>query len=198
IYFYLPKLEHYLEARLWNDVFVRAQAKLGVPQGTIKATVLVEHILATFQMEEILFELRHHSAGLNCGRWDYLFSYFKKFARNPDFIVPDRAQVTMTSPFMRAYTLSCIQVCHKRGTFAMGGMAAYIPVKSDPAANELALQRVREDKRREATDGHDGTWGAHPGLVTIAQAEFDKVLAAKPNQIGPKRNAVRATPPHRP
>ena len=149
-YFYLPKLEHYLEARLWNDVFVRAQQLLDIPQGTIKATVLIETILATFQMEEILFELREHSAGLNCGRWDYLFSYIKKFARNEGFIVPDRAQVTMTTPFMRAYALSCIKTCHKRGAFAMGGMAAYIPVKADPAANEKALAKVREDKQREA------------------------------------------------
>jgi malate synthase len=182
-YFYLPKLEHYLEARLWNDVFVRAEQLLDIPQGTIKATVLIEHILAAFQMEEILFELRHHCAGLNCGRWDYLFSYIKKFARKSEFIVPDRAQVTMTTPFMRAYTLNCIKTCHKRGTFAMGGMTAYIPVKSDPEANERALAKVREDKRREATDGHDGTWVAHPGLVQIAREEFDTVLGEKPNQI---------------
>jgi malate synthase len=194
VYLYLPKLEHHLEARLWNDVFVRAQELLGVPQGTIKATVLIEHILATFQMEEILYELRHHSAGLNCGRWDYLFSYIKKFARNEEFIVPDRAQVTMTSPFMRAYTLSCIKVCHRRGTFAMGGMAAYIPVKGDAAANEQALQKVREDKRREATDGHDGTWVAHPGLVRIAQEEFDAMLGGRPNQIERRRDDVTVTP----
>src|SRR6266481_2825762 len=131
VYLYLPKLEHYLEARLWNVVFVRAQQLLNIPQGTIKATVLIETILAAFQMEEILFELHHHSAGLNCGRWDYIFSYIKKFARKPGFIVPDRAQVTMTAPFMRAYALSCIRTCHKRGAFAMGGMAAYIPIKSD-------------------------------------------------------------------
>ncbi len=194
VYLYLPKLEHHLEARLWNDVFIKAQNLLGIPQGTIKATVLIEHILATFQMEEILYELRHHSAGLNCGRWDYLFSYIKKFGRNEAFIVPDRAQVTMTSPFMRAYTLSCIKVCHRRGTFAMGGMAAYIPVKGDPAANEKALQKVREDKRREATDGHDGTWVAHPGLVRIAQEEFDRVLGSKPNQIDRRRDDVTVTP----
>src|SRR5256885_8664600 len=183
IYLYLPKMQHYLEARLWNDVFVRAQELLGVPQGTVKATVLIEHILAAFQMEEILYELRQHSAGLNCGRWDYIFSYIKKFARKEEFIVPDRAQVTMTTPFMRAYALSCIKACHKRGAFAMGGMAAYIPIKADPAANEQALQKVREDKRREATDGHDGTRAAHPGLVQIAREEFDKVLGSKPNQI---------------
>ena len=193
VYLYLPKLEHYLEARLWNDVFVRAQELLGIPQGTIKATVLIEHILATFQMEEILYELRHHSAGLNCGRWDYIFSYIKKFARNEQFIVPDRAQVTMTAPFMRAYSLSCIKTCHKRGTFAMGGMAAYIPIKGDAAANEAALQRVREDKRREATDGHDGTWVAHPGLVAVAREEFDKVLGHKSNQIDRQRDDVQVT-----
>ena len=192
-YFYLPKLEHYLEARLWNDVFVRAEQLLDIPQGTIKATVLIEHILAAFQMEEILFELRHHCAGLNCGRWDYLFSYIKKFARKSEFIVPDRAQVTMTVPFMRAYTLNCIKTCHKRGTFAMGGMAAYIPVKADPEANERALAKVREDKRREATDGHDGTWVAHPGLVQIAREEFDTVLGAKPNQIERQRDDVNVT-----
>jgi len=194
IYFYLPKLEHHLEARLWNDVFVRSEQLLGLPLGTIKATVLIETILAAFQMEEILYELREHSAGLNCGRWDYLFSYIKKFARKEEFIVPDRAQVTMTSPFMRAYALSCIKACHKRGAFAMGGMAAYIPIKSDAAANEKALQKVREDKRREATDGHDGTWVAHPGLVQIAREEFDKVLGEKPNQIDRQREDVQATP----
>jgi len=193
VYFYLPKLEHYLEARLWNDVFVRAQELLDIPQGTIKATVLIEHILATFQMEEILHELRHHSAGLNCGRWDYLFSYIKKFARKEEFIVPDRAQVTMTVPFMRAYTLACIKACHKRGTFAMGGMAAYIPIKGNAAANDNALQKVREDKRREATDGHDGTWVAHPGLVQIAREEFDKVLGSKPNQIDRRRDELTVT-----
>ena len=183
IYLYLPKMQHYLEARLWNDVFARAEELLGVPQGTVKATVLIEHILAAFQMEEILYELRHHSAGLNCGRWDYIFSYIKTFARQEEFLVPDRAQVTMTTPFMRAYALACIQSCHKRGAFAMGGMSAYIPVKNDAAANEKALQKVREDKRREATDGHDGTWVAHPGLVPIAMEEFDQVLGHKPNQI---------------
>jgi len=186
VYFYLPKLEHYLEARLWNDVFVKAQDMLGIPQGSIKATVLIEHILATFQMPEILYELRHHSAGLNCGRWDYLFSYIKKFARKEEFIVPDRAQVTMTVPFMRAYALACIKECHKREAHAMGGMAAYIPVKADAGANEQALAKVREDKKREATDGHDGTWVAHPGLVSIAREEFDRVLCHNPNQISRK------------
>src|SRR5882724_5534415 len=194
IYFYLPKLEHYLEARLWNDVFIRAQELLEIPRGSTKATVLIEHILATFQMEEILYELREHSAGLNCGRWDYLFSYIKKFARKEEFIVPDRAQVTMTAPFMRAYALSCIKICHKRGAFAMGGMAANIPIKTDPLANEKALQKVREDKRREATDGHDGTWVAHPGLVQIAREEFDKVLGQKLNQIDRQREDVHVTP----
>jgi malate synthase len=193
VYLYLPKLEHYEEARLWNDVFIRAQELLEIPQGTIKATVLIEHILATFQMEEILYELRHHSAGLNCGRWDYIFSYIKKFARREECLVPDRAQVTMTTPFMRAYALSCIKACHKRGTFAMGGMAANIPIKGDAEANEKALQKVREDKRREATDGHDGTWVAHPGLVRIAREEFDEVLRSKPNQIERQRDDVQVT-----
>jgi malate synthase len=193
VYLYLPKLEHYLEARLWNDVFVRAQEMLDIPQGTIKATVLIETILAAFQMEEILFELRHHSAGLNCGRWDYIFSYIKKFARREEFLVPDRAQVTMTTPMMRAYSLSCIRTCHKRGTFAMGGMAAYIPVRTDAEANERALAKVREDKHREATDGHDGTWVAHPGLVAIAREEFDKVLGDQPNQIDRQRKDVHVT-----
>ena len=193
VYLYLPKLQHYLEARLWNDVFVRAQQLLNIPQGSIKATVLIEHILAAFQMEEILYELRHHSAGLNCGRWDYLFSYIKTFAHNPDFLVPDRAQVTMTVPFMRAYTLSCIRTCHRRGAFAMGGMSAFIPIKGDAEANERALAKVREDKKREATDGHDGTWVAHPGLVQIAREEFDKVLSANPNQIDRQREDIHVT-----
>ncbi len=194
IYFYLPKLEHHLEARLWNDVFVRAQELLGVPQGSIKATVLIEHILATFQMAEILHELRHHSAGLNCGRWDYIFSYIKKFAKKEEFIVPDRAQVTMTTPFMRAYSLACIKECHRRNAHAMGGMAAYIPIKSDPEANEKAISKVREDKRREATEGHDGTWVAHPGLVPIAKEEFERVLGDKPHQISRQRDDVSVTP----
>ena len=193
VYFYLPKLQHYLEARLWNDVFIETQTLLGYPQGTIKATVLIEHILAAFQMEEILYELRHHSAGLNCGRWDYIFSYIKTFACNEEFLVPDRAQVTMTSPFMRAYALSCIKACHRRGTFAMGGMAANIPIKNDPTANQLALEKVRQDKRREATDGHDGTWVAHPGLVQVAKEEFDAVLGNKPNQIDRLRPEIKVT-----
>jgi malate synthase len=194
VYFYLPKMEHHLEARLWNDVFVKAQHLLHIPQGTVKATVLIEHVLAAFQMEEILYELRQHSAGLNCGRWDYIFSFIKTFAAQQDFILPDRAQITMTAPFLRAYTLACIKTCHKRGAFAMGGMSAYIPIKSDPAANEIALEKVREDKRREATDGHDGTWVAHPALVPIAKTEFDKVLGDKPNQIDRLRDDVSATP----
>ncbi|HEX9048893.1 MAG TPA: malate synthase A [Verrucomicrobiae bacterium] len=194
VYLYLPKIEHYLEARLWNEVFVRAQELLGLPPGTIKATVLIETIHAAFQMEEILYELRHHSAGLNCGRWDYLFSYLKTFARHEQFLLPDRAQVTMTAPFMRAYTLLCIKTCHRHGAFAMGGMSAYIPVKDNLAENELALRKVREDKRREANDGHDGTWVAHPGLVEIAREEFDRVLGAKPNQIDRQRDDVYATP----
>ena len=192
-YFYLPKMEHHLEARLWNDIFVRAQDLLGVPQGTCKATVLIEHILATFQMDEILYELRHHSAGLNCGRWDYIFSYIKKFAKKEAFLVPDRSQVTMVTPFMRAYSLLTIKTCHRRKAFAMGGMAAQIPIKNDPAANEAALEKVRQDKRREATDGHDGTWVAHPGLVQIAMEEFDKVLGEKPNQIDRQRDDVQVT-----
>jgi malate synthase len=192
-YFYLPKMESYLEARLWNDVFVKAQDLLGVPQGTCKGTVLIEHILATFQMEEILYELRNHSAGLNCGRWDYIFSYIKKFAKKEDYIVPDRSTVTMTTPFMRAYSLACIKACHKRGAFAMGGMAAQIPIKGDEEANAAAIEKVRADKKREAEDGHDGTWVAHPGLVAIAMEEFDKVLGDKPNQIDKQRDDVQVS-----
>ena len=182
-YFYLPKMEHYLEARLWNDIFVATQNELGIPQGTCKATVLIEHILATFQCEEILYELREHSAGLNCGRWDYIFSYIKKLGKKPEVLVPDRGQVTMAVPFMRDYSLYVIQCCHKRGAHAMGGMAAQIPIKGDEAANQAALEKVRKDKQREAEAGHDGTWVAHPGLVQIAMDEFDKVLGDKPNQI---------------
>ena len=188
-YFYLPKLESHQEARLWNDLFVLAQNELGVPQGTIKATVLIETILATFEMDEILYELREHSAGLNCGRWDYIFSAIKKFRNLPAFIFPDRAQVTMTTHFMRSYALLTIRTCHHRNAPAMGGMAAQIPIKNDPQANEEALSRVRADKRREATDGHDGTWVAHPGLVPIAMEEFDAVMKT-PNQIDKKREDV--------
>ena len=189
-YLYLPKMESHLEARLWNDIFVMAQDELGVPQGTVKGTVLIETILAAFEMDEILYELRHHSAGLNCGRWDYIFSCIKKFRRNPDFVLADRAAVTMTTHFMRSYSLLCIKTCHRRETHAMGGMAAQIPIKNDPEANEAALEKVRADKHREATDGHDGTWVAHPGLVPIAMAEFDAVLGDKPNQIDNKRTDV--------
>jgi malate synthase len=185
-------MESHLEARLWNEVFVFAQKELGVPQGTVKATVLIETILAAFEMEEILFELREHSAGLNCGRWDYIFSCIKKFRNQTDFILADRGLVTMTSPFMRAYSLLLIKTCHKRGAFAMGGMAAQIPIKNDPAANEAALAKVRADKEREATDGHDGTWVAHPGLVAIAKAAFDKPMKT-PNQIHKKREDVHVT-----
>jgi len=191
-YFYLPKLESHLEARLWNDVFVLAQNELGISQGTIKATVLIETILATFEMDEILYELREHSAGLNCGRWDYIFSAIKKFRNIPDFILPDRAQVTMTTHFMHSYSLLTIKTCHHRNAHAIGGMAAQIPIKSDPQANEDALARVRADKRREATDGHDGTWVAHPGLVAIAMEEFDAVMKG-PNQIDRKREDVQVT-----
>jgi len=191
-YFYLPKLESHLEARLWNDIFVLAQRELGIPQGTIKATVLIETILATFEMDEILYELREHSGGLNCGRWDYIFSTIKKFREIPDFILPDRAQVTMTTHFMRSYSLLTIKTCHRRNAHAIGGMAAQIPIKNDAKANEEALARVRADKKREATDGHDGTWVAHPGLVAIALEEFDAVMKG-PNQIDRKREDVHAT-----
>ena len=191
-YFYLPKLESHLEARLWNDVFVLAQQELGIPQGTIRATVLIETILATFEMDEILYELREHSSGLNCGRWDYIFSAIKKFRNIPDFIYPDRAQVTMTQHFMRSYTQLTIKTCHRRNIHAIGGMAAQIPIKNDPRANEQALARVRADKKREATDGHDGTWVAHPGLVPIAMEEFDAVMKT-PNQIYRKREDVHVT-----
>jgi malate synthase len=181
-YYYLPKLEHYLEARLWNDVITEAQNQLGLPVGTVKATVLIETILAAFQMDEILYELRDHIVGLNCGRWDYIFSVIKKFRNDPHFILPDRAQVTMTTPMMRSYSHLLIQTCHRRGAFAMGGMAAQIPIKSDPEANEIALNRVRLDKEREAGDGHDGTLVAHPGLVPVAREIFDRYLFG-PNQL---------------
>ncbi len=190
-YFYLPKLESHLEARLWNDVFVMAQEELGIPQGTIKATVLIETILATFEMHEILYELREHSAGLNCGRWDYIFSYIKKF-RNKDMLLPDRAQVTMTVPFMRKYSLLTIKTCHKRGAHAIGGMAAQIPVKDDPEQNEEAFAKVRADKEREANDGHDGTWVAHPGMVWLAKEVFDEIMP-QPNQIDKQRPDVNPT-----
>src|SRR5687768_11140335 len=169
-FFYLPKMENHLEARLWNDAFVMTQNELGLPQGTIKATVLIETILAAFEMDEILYELREHSAGLNAGRWDYIFSVIKKFRDRPEFVLPDRAQVTMTVPFMRAYTELLVKTCHRRGAHAIGGMAAFIPSRSDPEANEIALARVTEDKRREAGDGFDGSWVAHPDLVPVAIA----------------------------
>nr|WP_238546088.1 malate synthase A [Tumebacillus flagellatus] len=191
-YFYLPKLESHREARLWNDVFVRAQQLLGMLQGTIKATVLIETILAAFETEEILYELRDHAAGLNCGRWDYIFSYLKKFRCQPDVIFPDRAQVTMTTPLLRAYSLWTIHTCHKRGAHAIGGMAAQIPVKNDAAANEVAFSKVRADKEREARDGHDGTWVAHPGLVPVAMEVFNEHMPT-PNQVHRLRDDVRVT-----
>jgi len=192
-YFYLPKLESHREARLWNDVFVAAQKELGLPNGTIKATVLIETLPAAFEMDEILYELRDHSAGLNCGRWDYIFSYIKTFRNRPDFVIPDRSQVGMTQPFMRAYSQLVIKTCHRRGVFAMGGMAAQIPIKADPAANEAALAKVRADKEREAADGHDGTWVAHPGLVGLARAVFERALDGSPNQIAKQREDVKVT-----
>ncbi|MFN8111218.1 MAG: malate synthase A [Thermoleophilia bacterium] len=191
-YFYLPKMESHLEARLWNDVFVMAQDTLGMPQGTIKGTVLIETINAAFEMDEILYELREHSAGLNCGRWDYIFSCIKKFGPNPDFCLGDRALVTMTTHFMRSYSLLAIKTCHRRNAHAMGGMAAQIPIKGDEAANQAALDKVRADKEREANDGHDGTWVAHPGLVPIAMDAFNAVMKT-PNQIDRKREDVNIT-----
>ncbi|XWW51824.1 malate synthase A [Planococcus sp. 11815] len=191
-YFYLPKLESHLEARLWNDVFIFAQDELGIPQGTIRATVLIETIMAAFEMDEILYELRDHSAGLNCGRWDYIFSVIKRMRNNPEYIFPDRSQVTMTVPFMKAYTSLCIKTCHRRGAPAMGGMAAQIPVKGDDQANTAAFNKVAEDKRREVTDGHDGTWVAHPGMVQTAMEQFDKYMPT-PNQIDKQRDDVHVT-----
>ncbi|MGD0444497.1 MAG: malate synthase A [Edaphobacter sp.] len=181
-YFYLPKMESHLEARLWNDVFVKAEKELALPAGSIKATVLIETILASFEMDEILWELKDHSAGLNCGRWDYIFSFIKKFAGDTSVVLPDRGQVTMTTHFMRSYSKLCIKTCHRRKVSAMGGMSAFIPIKNDPVANERALTQVRADKEREATDGHDGTWVAHPGLVPIALEVFHRVMP-QPNQI---------------
>jgi len=188
-YFYLPKLESHLEARLWNDAFVFAQEYVGIPQGTIKATVLVETILASFELNEILYELREHSAGLNCGRWDYIFSYIKKFRKHPDRLLPNRAQVGMTVPFMKNYSDLVIKVCHKRGIHDMGGMAAQIPIKNDEEANQKAIEKVSNDKKREAMAGHDGTWVAHPGLVSVALEQFDKYMP-NANQIGKKREDV--------
>jgi malate synthase len=191
-YFYLPKLESHLEARLWNDVFTFAQDTMGVPRGTIRATVLIETILAAFEMDEILYELREHSAGLNCGRWDYIFSFIKKFRNRPSAVLPDRAQVTMDRAFLKAYVDLLIHTCHRRGVHAMGGMAAQIPIKNDPVANDAALARVRADKLREVRAGHDGTWVAHPGLVPIAQAVFDEQMPGS-NQLHVKRDDMRVT-----
>lgn len=191
-YFYLPKLESHLEARLWNNIFDMAQDALGIPRGTIKATVLIETILATFEAEEILYELRYHSAGLNCGRWDYIFSCIKKFRNNTETVFADRALVTMTTHFMRSYSLHVIKVCHRRNIHAIGGMAAQIPIKNDEQANQEALNKVLADKEREASDGHDGTWVAHPGLVPVALEAFNKHMP-QPNQIDRKREDVNVT-----
>ncbi|GHF81285.1 malate synthase [Amycolatopsis bartoniae] len=192
-YFYLPKLESHLEARLWNDVFLLAQDELGIPRGTIRATVLIETITAAFEMEEILYELREHAAGLNAGRWDYIFSMIKTFADSgADFVLPDRAQVTMTVPFMRAYTELLVSTCHKRGAYAIGGMAAFIPSK-DPEVNATALEKVRQDKEREANDGFDGSWVAHPGLVPVCDEVFSEALGGWPNQLGRLRDDVSVT-----
>ena len=192
-FFYLPKMESHLEARLWNDVFVRAQDKLGLPQGSVKATVLIETILAAFEMDEILYELREHSAGLNAGRWDYIFSCIKKFKLDTDFCLAERSKVTMTSPFMRAYALLLLKTCHKRGAPAIGGMSALIPIKNDPEKNAIAMQGIINDKKRDATDGYDGGWVAHPGLVEASMKEFLAVLGDKPNQWEKQRADVQVT-----
>jgi malate synthase len=192
-YFYLPKLESHLEARLWNDAFVLAQDELGIPQGSIKATVLIETILAAFEMEEILYELREHSAGLNAGRWDYIFSVIKKFREQDGLVLPDRAQVTMGVPFMRAYTDLLVRTCHRRGAHAIGGMAAFIPSRRDAEVNEVALTKVREDKERESKNGFDGTWVAHPDLVAVADEIFGGVLGERPNQVERLREDVSVT-----
>jgi malate synthase len=191
-YFYVPKMESHLEARLWNDVFRTAQSELGIPQGTIRATVLIETILAAFEMDEILYELREHSAGLNCGRWDYIFSFIKKFRNRPDFVLPNRTTLTMDRHFLKSYVELLIQTCHRRGIHAMGGMAAQIPIKNDMAANEKAIEKVRQDKLREVRAGHDGTWVAHPGLVPIAKEIFDAGMK-EPNQIRSERPPVHIT-----
>ena len=191
-YFYLPKIENYLEARLWNDVFTASEEALGIETGAIKATVLIETILAAFEMDEILYELRDHSAGLNCGRWDYIYSFIKKFRNHPDFVLPDRAEVTMTRHFLRTYSLLLIKICHRRNVHAMGGMAAQIPIKNDEAANRDALAKVRADKEREVGDGNDGTWVAHPGLIATAKEVFDAHMPG-PNQIGRKREDVEVS-----
>ena len=192
-WFYLPKLESHLEARLWNDVFIWAQDELGVPQGTIKATVLIETILAAFEMNEILYELREHSAGLNAGRWDYIFSVIKKLGHRPEFVLPDRSAVTVAVPFMRAYTELLVKTCHARGAHAMGGMAAFIPSRRDAEVNAAALAKVREDKEREAGQGFDGTWVAHPDLVPVAMEIFDRVLGDRPNQVERQRDDISST-----
>lgn len=191
-YFYLPKLESHHEARLWNDVFLFAQERLDLPKSTIRATVLIETILAAFEMEEILYELKDHCVGLNCGRWDYIFSYIKKFRNHPEFCLPDRAEVTMNQPFLKAYSELLIQTCHKRGAFAMGGMAAQIPIKNDSEANQLAMNKVRADKEREVNAGHDGTWVAHPGLVGLATEIFDSKMKG-PNQLSNWREDVKVS-----
>ena len=191
-YFYLPKLEHYKEARWWNEVFNFAQAYLHVPQGTFKATLLIETITASFQLHEFIYELKDHIVGLNCGRWDYIFSYIKKFRNHKDFVVPDRDKVTMTTNFMAAYSSLVIKVCHQRGVHAIGGMAAQIPIKNDPQANQAALEKVRQDKEREALNGHDGTWVAHPALVDVAKHEFDQYMPTA-NQVFKKRDDVQVT-----
>ena len=193
-YYYLPKTESHLEARLWNDVFVHAQQSLGIPAGTIRATVLIETITAAFEMDEILYELRDHMSGLNAGRWDYLFSIIKNFRdAGPSFVLPDRADVTMTAPMMRAYSELLVATCHRRGAFAMGGMAAFIPSRRDPAVNERALAKVREDKEREARDGFDGSWVAHPDLVPVCEEVFDRYLGDRPNQLDRRRDDVHVT-----
>src|SRR5713101_4622879 len=189
-YFYLPKLESHREARLWNDVFQFAQDALHIPRGTIKATVLLEIVTSAYEMDEILYELRDHSAGLNAGRWDYIFSIIKKFHSRPDFVLPDRVQVAMTVPFMRAYTELLVKTCHRRGAFAMGGMAAFIPSRRDPQVNEVALPRVRDDKQRESRDGFDGTWVAHPDLVPVAREVFAEFMGDRANQIDRQRPEV--------
>ena len=191
-YFYLPKMESHLEARLWNEVFVFAQDYMSVPQKTIKATVLIETIMAAYEMDEILYELRDHSAGLNCGRWDYIFSFIKRFRMHSEFLLSDRDLVGMTIPFMKNYSLLLIQTCHKRGASAIGGMAAQIPIKNDEKANRAALDKVVQDKLREAKNGHDGTWVAHPALVSVAQKVFDAVMPAS-NQIDVLRSDVTIT-----
>ena len=192
-YFYLPKLESHLEARLWNDVFIRAQEKLGIPQGSVRATVLIETILASFEMEEMLYELREHSAGFNAGRWDYIFSFIKKFSSRADLVLPERAQITMTVPFMRAYTERLVQICHRHGAHAIGGMSAFIPSRRDAEVNANAFSKVKADKEREANDGFDGSWIAHPDLREVAQEAFDAVLGERPNQKDKQRPEVQVS-----